>query len=169
MILHAREDLGEVFERVLRVDRDAMDQELFGTDKHLAMRRVRSQPVLDQLPDWIDQQRPKHLPEGPMGAALRYISNQSKPLTVFMNDSKSPVTKTPASPHYGSSHWQEMTPLLRRRAGGSQLFRPVHSLVQTAERYGVNALAYLEDVLTRVQSHPASRIDDLLPDRWKPC
>jgi transposase len=40
--------------------------------------------------------------------------------------------------------------------------------VQTAERHGVNALAYLEDVLMRVQTHPAARIDELLPDQWKP-
>jgi len=27
---------------------------------------------------------------------------------------------------------------------------------------------YLADVLTRVQTHPASRIDELLPHNWKP-
>ena len=47
-------------------------------------------------------------------------------------------------------------------------FSVLYSLVQTAERHGVNALAYLEDVLIRVQTHPASRIDELLPDQWKP-
>jgi transposase len=40
--------------------------------------------------------------------------------------------------------------------------------VQTAERCCVNALAYLEDVLMRVQTHPASRIEELLPDHWMP-
>jgi len=29
-------------------------------------------------------------------------------------------------------------------------------------------VAYLEDVLIRVQTHPASRIDELLPANWKP-
>jgi transposase len=86
----ARDALDMILE-LFRVERDAINQGLFGTDEHLAMRRVRSQPVLDQLRDWIDQQRPKHLPEGPMGAALRYISNQWKPLTVFMSDSKIPI------------------------------------------------------------------------------
>jgi hypothetical protein len=26
----------------------------------------------------------------------------------------------------------------------------------------------LKDVLMRVQTHPVSRIEELLPDRWKP-
>jgi len=47
-------------------------------------------------------------------------------------------------------------------------FSILYSLVQTAERHHINALDYLEDVLMRVQTHPASRIDELLPDRWKP-
>jgi len=29
-------------------------------------------------------------------------------------------------------------------------------------------LAYLKDVLTRLPTQPASRIDELLPHRWKP-
>ncbi len=32
----------------------------------------------------------------------------------------------------------------------------------------VNPVDYLADVLTRVQTHPASRIDELLPHNWKP-
>jgi len=32
----------------------------------------------------------------------------------------------------------------------------------------VNPVDYLADVLLRVQSHPASRIDELLPHNWKP-
>jgi transposase len=47
-------------------------------------------------------------------------------------------------------------------------FSVLYSLVQTAERNGVNAFEYLEDVLMRVQTHPANRIEELLPDRWKP-
>lgn len=44
----------------------------------------------------------------------------------------------------------------------------LYTLVASCEKHGVNAIEYLTDVLTRVQSHPASRIDELLPHRWKP-
>ena len=40
--------------------------------------------------------------------------------------------------------------------------------VEVAPRPGVNPVVYLADVLVRVQTHPASRIDELLPHHWKP-
>jgi transposase len=153
---------------LFRLERDAMNQGLFGTDEHLAMRRARSQPVLDQLRTWIDQQRPNHLPEGPMGAALRYISNQWKPLTVFMTDSKIPIHNN------ASESALRIIALARKNTrffgneNAARNFSVLYSLVQTAERHGVNALAYLEDVMMRVQTHPAARIHELLPDHWKP-
>jgi transposase len=127
----ARDALDMILE-LFRVERDAIDHELSGTREHLAMRRARSQPVLDQLRAWIDQQRPKHLPEGPMGAALRYISNQWKPLTVFMTDPKIPI-------HNNASESalriialaRKKIALLRTRTGRTQLLR---SLLACADR-----------------------------------
>ena len=42
----------------------------------------------------------------------------------------------------------------------------LYSLVATCEAHGVNPEAYLADVLMRMDTHPASQIDDLLPHRW---
>jgi hypothetical protein len=36
------------------------------------------------------------------------------------------------------------------------------------ESCDVDPVAYLRDVLLRIDTHPASRIDELLPDHWKP-
>jgi len=44
----------------------------------------------------------------------------------------------------------------------------LYTLVRTCEAVGVNPLDYLADVLIRIQTHPADRIDDLLPHRWAP-
>ena len=42
----------------------------------------------------------------------------------------------------------------------------LYSLIATCEVNGINPVAYLADVLLRVQMHPASRIDELLPHNW---
>jgi hypothetical protein len=42
----------------------------------------------------------------------------------------------------------------------------VCSLIATCEADGVNPVDSLADVLIRVQTHPPSRIDELLPHCW---
>jgi hypothetical protein len=40
---------------------------------------------------------------------------------------------------------------------------------RTVMRAGRDPFAYLRDVLDRVSTHPQIRIEELLPDRWKPA
>ncbi|WP_352493358.1 transposase domain-containing protein [Mesorhizobium sp. M0118] len=48
--------------------------------------------------------------------------------------------------------------------GGAEHWAVIASLIETCKLNGVEPLGYLADVLTRiVNSHPNSRIDDLLP------
>ena len=41
------------------------------------------------------------------------------------------------------------------------------SLVQTCRVMNINVLEYLEDVLRRINGHPASKLHELLPGNWK--
>ncbi len=43
------------------------------------------------------------------------------------------------------------------------------SLLDTARINGHEPCAYLKDVLERLPTQPASRIDELLPHRWRPA
>jgi transposase len=42
----------------------------------------------------------------------------------------------------------------------------MYSLIVTAEMNGVDPKAWLADVLSRIASHPAHRLDELLPWNW---
>lgn len=42
------------------------------------------------------------------------------------------------------------------------------SLILSARLNGHDPYAYVRDVLERLPSQPASRVDELLPHRWKP-
>jgi len=43
----------------------------------------------------------------------------------------------------------------------------VQSLIATCRLQGIDSYTYLVDVLQRVGQHPASRVADLTPRRWK--
>src|SRR5262249_37673444 len=158
----------DIILELFRVERDAMNLQVFTTAEHLAMRRVRSQPALDQLQTWIEAQKPIHLPESPMGVALRYITNQWKPLTVFMTDPKIPIHNNASENALRIIAMARKLSLFFGNENAAHNFSVLYSLVATAERSDVNPLVYLENVLMRVQDHPAKRVEELLPDHWQP-
>ncbi len=44
----------------------------------------------------------------------------------------------------------------------------MYSLIVTAKMNGVDPQAWLADVLSRIAAHPAHRLDELLPWKWRP-
>ena len=50
---------------------------------------------------------------------------------------------------------------------GGRAAAVVYALIESCKLADVDTLACLADVLVRVATHPASRIDELLPERWK--
>jgi hypothetical protein len=51
---------------------------------------------------------------------------------------------------------------------GGQRAAAAMSLIQSAKLNGHDPYEYLRDVLDRLPTHPASRIEALLPHRWTP-
>ncbi len=50
---------------------------------------------------------------------------------------------------------------------GGQRAAAVYTLIETARLNDVDPRAWLADVLARINDHPASRLDQLLPWNWK--
>ena len=50
--------------------------------------------------------------------------------------------------------------------GGGLRAEVFYSLIGTCTRLGVNPYEYLKDVILRVSTHPASRVQELLPRFW---
>jgi transposase len=44
----------------------------------------------------------------------------------------------------------------------------LQSIVATCALHDVNPYAYIQDLLIRMQTHPAARVDELMPWNWKP-
>jgi hypothetical protein len=50
---------------------------------------------------------------------------------------------------------------------GAEQVGIIQSLLVTCKLHNVNPYTYLVDVLQRISVHPASRVDELTPRRWK--
>ena len=153
------------FARVYELERAVQDKP---ASERLQTRQQYSRPILDALHQWMVLQRQQVAGNSATATALDYSLKRWTALTRFVDDPQLPADNNwienqirPVA--LGRSNWLFAGSL---RAG--QRAAAVMSLIQSARMNGHDPYAYLKDVLTRLPTHKASRIDELLPHRWQP-
>ena len=147
--VHQQSPAGEkalaIIQQLYEVERDAATLD---PPARQALRQVSSRPIADALQQWLLQQRAK-VPNGTATAKAidnNWVENQIRPIALERKN------------------WLFAGSL---RAG--QRAAAVMSLMHSARLNGHDPYAYLKDVLTRLPTQLNSRIEDLLPHRWKPA
>jgi transposase len=153
------------FVQLYEVEREVAD---ISSDARLEARRRRSRPVADALHHWMRQQR-QRVPDGSATArAIDYTLKRWQALTRFLDDGDLPIDNNWVENQIrpialGRQNWLFAGSL---RAG--KRAAAVMSLIHSARINGLDPYAYIRDVLERLPLHPASRIDELTPHRWRP-
>ena len=75
---------------IYKVEAEASERGIAGTDAHRDLRQQRSKPVMEAFRAWLEAEQPKHLPKGPMGEAIGYALNQWHTLIPFLEDPRLP-------------------------------------------------------------------------------
>jgi transposase len=133
------------------------------------LRQQQGRPAADILHAWLSAHRLR-VPDGSATArAIDYSLGRWGPLTRYLDDGDVPIDNNWAENRIrpialGRNNWLFAGSL---RAG--QRAAAIMSLIQSAKLNGHDAFAYMKDVLERLPSQPASRIDELLPHRWRPA
>jgi len=153
---------------IYRVEADAKAAGIVGTDAHLALRRERSRPLFAQLLRWARRHRDNFEPRSGMGKAIRYLLRYFRELGRFLRYASIPPDNNIAEASLRRVALGRSNYLFFGHEDAGHNFAVLYTLVASCEKNDVNAIDYLADVLTRVQTHPANRIEELLPHRWKP-
>lgn len=156
--------IGEIY----LVEREAKKAGIVGTDAHLALRKARSRPLFAKLLRWGRRHRHRFEPRSGMGKAIRYLLKNYRALGCFLRHATIPPDNNPAEAGLRRVALGRSNYLFVGHKESGDDHAVLYTLVASCEKNGVNPVAYLTDVLTRIQTHPASRIHELLPHRWKP-
>ena len=148
-----------------RIEREAKE---LPVQERLALRQSKTKPLCEELHVWLRLER-QRVPDGSaIARAIDYSLNRWTALMTYLLDGNVPID---------NNHIENlMRPwAMGRKAwlfAGSELAGQraavVMSLEQSAKMHGHDPWAYLKDVLTRLPSHMNSRIEELLPHRWRP-
>ena len=158
----------ELIREVYVVEHEAKERQIVGTREHLELRQTDSAQAMSKLKSWLEEQQGLHPPKSKMGRAIGYALRHWDELTVFLSDARVPPDNNRSEAALRVVALGRKNFLFVGHEDAGENLAGLYSLVATCEANGVNPLDYLPDVLLRISSHPAQRIDELLPDRWQP-
>lgn len=152
--------------------------ELYGLERHARqhkldeqarrqLREQRARPVLRRIRDYLREQEKLHLPKSPFGQAIGYAQRNWAALERYTTHGALEIDNNGAERAIkplvlGRKNW-----LFIGSEAAAHRNAVLLTLVNSAKAHGIDPFVYLRDLIDRVSTHPASRIDELTPRRWK--
>ena len=99
--------------------------------------------------------------------AIRYMLRRWPAFTLFLDDGRVCLSNNAAERALRGIALGRKSWLFCGSDRGGQRAAAMYSLIVTAKMNDVDPHAWLADVLARIATHPAHRIDELLPWHWK--
>ena len=153
----------QLIARLYRLEHLADAQQLAPPDR-AALRRERSQPVLEKLKNALARAHLNEPPGSAFAKATRYVLNHWTALTRFVDDGRLLLDNN------GTERQLRAVALGRKNylfAGSHDAARRaavLYSLMRTCAQHGVPPLPYLTDVLHKLRDDVP--VHELVPDRW---
>jgi transposase len=135
--------------------------------ERLRLRQEKSVPLLKSFHQWLLAQKPQVLPKSPIATAINYVFNQWEALQRYTTDGDLHIDnnvseRTLKLIGVGRLNW-----LFVGSDNGGRTAAVLFSFTATCKQLGIDSFAYLRDVLGRLPTHPAERLEELLPHCWQ--
>jgi transposase len=134
--------------------------------ERLRLRQEKSMPVLASFRQWLESQKPEVLPKSPLAAAIGYVFNQWEALTRYTTDGDLHIDNNVSERTLKLIGMGRLNWLFVGGDNGGRTAAVLFSFTATCKYLDIDSFAYLRDVLGRLPSHPAERLEELLPHRW---
>jgi transposase len=135
-------------------------------DERRRIRQLRSGPLLADLKSWLEATVARLSRKSELATAIRYALNRWTQLTRYRDDGRLEIDNNAAerairTVAVGRKNW-----LFAGSHEGGLRAAALYSMIETAKLNGIDPEAYLRDLLARIATHPARRLDELLPWNW---
>ena len=152
--------------------------ELYGLEKRakenglseaqrLELRQQQARPILKRIKARLEELRAQALPKSPLGEAITYALNQWMALNRYTEHGALEIDNNGAERGIkpiviGRKNW-----MFIGSEAAAKRTAVLLTLVNTCKAHQVNPFEYLRDVIERVNTHPAKRVEELTPRLWK--
>jgi transposase len=176
---HARRkffDLARISKAPIAIEAVRRFDELFAVERDIngkpaherqRVRQEHSRPLVIALEAWLREQRARLSASNETAKAISYSLNRWAGLTRFLGDGRLCMSNNAAERALraiavGRHNWT-----FAGSDDGGRRAAAIYTLIETAKLNDIDPQAWLADILARLQDHPAKRIDELMPWKWK--
>ncbi|HZD89511.1 MAG TPA: IS66 family transposase [Pseudolabrys sp.] len=134
--------------------------------ERLEVRQKLSRPLAEDLHAYMQEQLRKLARGNDLAKAINYILKRWASFTLFLDDGRVCLSNNAAERGLRGIALGRKSWLFCGSDRGGRRAAAMYSLIITAKMNGVDPQAWLADVLARIATHPAHRLDELLPWNW---
>jgi transposase len=142
-------------------------KEKYDDAKLLEARQKEAKPILEEIKTILDEYKNQVLPKNPMGKAITYALNQWEALKRYVENPILDIDNNISERALRMVVIGRKNYMFAGSEAGAWRASIIYSLVASCKLNGHDPFAYFNDVLRKVSTHPADKIDELLPSNWK--
>lgn len=143
-------------------------KEKYNSTQLLEARQQEAKLILAEIKSVLDEYKDQVLPKGPMSKAINYALNQWEALIRYVDDPMLDIDNNIAERTLRMVVIGRKNYMFVGSEAGAWRAAIIYSLVASCKLNSHDPFAYFNDVLRKVSTHPADKIDELLPSNWEP-
>jgi hypothetical protein len=137
-------------------------------DRRVAIRQARARPIFEDLEIWLAAQLPAISGKSPLATAIRYALARMARLRPYLEHGILELDNNTAERGMRAIALGRKNYLFVGSEAGGKAAAIAYTLIETAKLNGVDPQAWLADTLARLPDHKITKVDELLPWRWRP-
>ena len=147
----------------------AVEKEARGSppDVRAALRKAHAAPVFDDLEAWLAMQLTTISGKSPLAAAIRYALTRMERLRPYLNNGILELDNNAAERGMRAVALGRKNYLFVGSEAGGKAAAIAYTLIETAKLNAVDPHAWLADTLARIPDYKITKVDDLLPWKWR--
>ena len=149
------------------IERKAKEAEL-SYDEIKLLREEKSYPIIKKFEEWLVENYTQVLPKSLIGKAISYTYNIYPRLARYVLDGRYNIDNNGAENGVRALALGRKNFMFCGNKEAAERTAIIYSLLGSCKLAGINPLAWLTDVLTRLPDHSVLNLSELLPRNWKP-
>ena len=154
-------------QKLYALERKAKEREL-NYEQIRELRQKEALPVLTSLKDWLIRNYSEVLPGSPIGKAMAYTLSLWDKLVVYVQDGRLQPDNNLIENAVRPLALGRRNFLFAGSHEGARRMAMIYSFMGSCKKNNINPQDWLTDVLIRIPSHHANKLDELLPHQWIP-